>query len=180
MRKISDKIKKIFNADQKDRVSAKLKNYSDKERWGIIGARDRKRLLFLVRLLKKKLHLSGADYFRAAMIFQHGSDVKHIKKAQELAKKGMGLENEKCRWLYAAATDRILMMKGKKQKFGTQFKKNGGKWELHPVQPGITDAERRRYNVLPLRKIKIVAGSLNRETGKSSFPRTKIGLTRLR
>jgi hypothetical protein len=66
-------------------------------------------------------------------------------------------------------------MRGRKQKFGTQFQKNkNGQWELHPIEPATTDSERRHYNVMPLREIKKVAARMSRRGASQR----RIGLTR--
>ena len=62
------------------------------------------------------------DYFNAALIFQHGLGLSDYKRAQVLAReaerRGGG---EEARWLYAVATDRLLIAQGRKQKFGSQL-----------------------------------------------------------
>lgn len=174
-KKLSKFIKKLLDDDQDDRAAPRSKGYSDKKRLRIIGVKDEERIKSLQKVLDEEINLRGIDYFRAGLIFQHGRDLQLIRKAKEYAKMSFELGYEPGRWLYAAATDRILMMQRKKQKFGTQFIKNtrSGKWFLHPVQTGTTDSERGRYNVIPLQDIKKVVNKLNRSLNIS-----KIGLTR--
>lgn len=174
---IQKKIRTVFLEDQKDRSSIKLTKFSDIERWKIIGARDKARREVIEEILEIKPKLTGLDCFRIGIIFQHGGTVGDIKKAQRFAKQGFILGSKPSKWLYAAATDRLLMMKGKPQKFGTQYRKNKeGIWEVHPIQPDTTDTERKAFNVSPLQKILKNVESLNK---KGRFPRSKrIGLTR--
>jgi len=123
-------LKKLFKEDQQDR--RKIKDTKQFMNW--LVRRDLERRKKLQGLIRKKLLKTAEDYFMAAMIFQHGGTVQYVKKARELAKKAMGLGNKDARWLYAAATDRILMMQGKKQKFGTQYVQKDGKYQLYPVK----------------------------------------------
>lgn len=171
-------IKDLLDRDQKDRSSSVFKRYSDRKRLSLIWKRDKYRIDSLVKILSKKPKLRGIDYFRAGLIFQHGQSLHLIKKAQVLASKSADLGYEPGKWLYAATTDRTLMMRGKKQRFGTQLRKRAGLWELHPIQRKTTDAERKRYNVLPLQKIDKMLLLINREARHSRFPKIRIGLTR--
>lgn len=147
------KIYKLFIEDQRDRSSKVLvRATSDPKKWKLIEKRDLQRRLELGKILNKKIFLSGEDYLMAGMIFQHGTKISDSKKAIFLAKKAIELDNEKAKWLYAATTDRLLMKKGKKQKYGTQYQKKGSKWILYPVDRKTTDKERAKYNVIPLKK----------------------------
>jgi len=154
-------IKKIFEEDQKDRLSKKLLKYSKKKRWEIISSRDKIRLERIKDIIKKIDCLRGVDYFRAGIIAQHSSDEEGIKLAKFLAKKGIGKNHKKSKWLHAAATDRLLIMKGKKQKYGTQYGNSNGKWFLLPVDSNTTDKERLKYNVITLKEATQKAEKLN-------------------
>lgn len=156
-KKYNLKINKLFLADQKDR---KKKNIN----WDIIGKKDIERLKKLNQIIKNNKNLSPEDYYMIAMLYQHGVKLSDIQKAKYYAYKSMKLGYEKAKWLYAAATDRFLMYKGKKQKYGTQFKINKkGKWIFYPVNKNTTDKERFRYNVLPLKESKRLAVKLNKK-----------------
>ncbi len=157
------KIQQLFEEDQQDRRSKKFGRLSHKKRLQAIRTRDRKRITALQQLLKNHPKLRGIDYFRAGIIFQHGGIPNKIKRAQSLALRGMRLGHKKSRWLFAAATDRLLVMKGKLQRFGTQFRKaENGIWELLPIKTATTDAERRKYGVRTLQGLKRMVLYLNR------------------
>ena len=113
-------------------------------------------------------------------ILKYGQTENVLRLAQKMAKKSFEHGYEKGRWLYAAATDRLCMTQGKRQKFGTQFGRRDGTCELLPVQKTTTDAERRAYGVLSLKKIRTVVRSLNRGPGLSHHQKVLIGLTRKR
>lgn len=104
------------------------------------------------RLLAEGRLRAAADFHHAALILQHGDCSADYKLANELAKKGMDLGDERAKWLYAATLDRWLLSLGKGQKFGTQFVQNSkGKWQIaQPIDESVTDKERAKYNVPPL------------------------------
>jgi len=87
------------------------------------------------------------DYYHAAMVFQHGTKPAHYLRAHELASRGAELGVREARWLAAAAYDRWLMMNGRPQKYGTQYRADGGRWMLWEVDPATTDAERAEWDV---------------------------------
>jgi len=73
----------------------------------------------------------------------------------------MSIKYEPAKWLYAATTDRQLLLSGKKQRFGTQYKiitiqSRGGKQKkeaiLAPYDKRTTDRVRATFNVPPLKE----------------------------
>jgi hypothetical protein len=93
-------------------------------------------------------HLSE-DFYCAAMIFQHGNGKEDFHKAHELALRAVALrpDYDSARWLVAATLDRELMTEGRPQKYGTQYRKTGGHWELYDFDPSTTDEERAHWRV---------------------------------
>lgn len=54
-------------------------------------------------------------------------------------------------WLRAAAEDRYLVSLGQPQRYGSQFHCIAPQgWQLHPVDPAVTDAEREATDMPPL------------------------------
>lgn len=137
--------------DQKDRSNKTL--LSD---YLLLKKRDKARMKEVIKILHNDKAITGADYYHAAMIFQHGTNISHFALARRLARKAVDLKYKKARWLYAASTDRWLVRQGKKQKYGTQFysKKLGGALRLYSINPHITDKERLAYGVPILADIK--------------------------
>ncbi|WP_018348757.1 hypothetical protein [Longispora albida] len=88
-----------------------------------------------------------ADYYHAALIFQHGEGLDDIGQAHQLAQQAVNLGHRPARWLAAAALDRWLMMQGRPQRFGTQFVPDGTRWRLWDVEPATTDADRAAWDV---------------------------------
>jgi hypothetical protein len=98
----------------------------------------------------------GADYFYAAMIFQHGDAPSEIVRARELAGRAVALDGDfaQARWMVAASTDRELMYEKKPQKYGTQYVQRDGALVLYDYDPSVTDEERARWNAPPLAEAK--------------------------
>ncbi|MDP3729355.1 MAG: hypothetical protein Q8R26_01180 [bacterium] len=140
-------LKKIFKEDQIDRRG----NLPSSK----IIKRDFLRKQKVEKLLRSNNLKTGQDYYYAAMILHHSGKKKYTRKAIQLLEKSIDLGYKKARWLYAAAFDRLLLLQGRKQRFGTQFKKEkNGLWKLYPVDNKTTDRDRITYNVPPMNKIK--------------------------
>lgn len=176
---IQNEIKRLFKEDQNDRVQLRKENHSFKKFWAILKKNDEKRRATINKILSdKKIKLRGIDYFYIGVIFQHGGTTQTTAQAKQFAQKGIKLGHNKSKWLYAAATDRLLLMQKKKQKFGTQYQKNAeGQWKLMPVASGTTDAERKKYNVIPLQKAINMAELMTKKEQKTGYLK-KIGLSR--
>jgi len=171
-------IKDLFGQDQADRLSKRFLKLSPKRRFILIGRRDRRRINALKSYQLERYNLSEIDYFRAGLIFHHGGTLSDLLVAKTFAEKGSKLNHKKSKWLFAAVIDRILVIQGKKQKYGTQLRLNNSSlWELWPVNPKIKDSARRKVNVLPLAKISRIILLLNGHKGKHLLSSTKIGLT---
>ena len=152
-------IKRLFEADQRVRKQKRID-------WSKVCIQDMTRQKKVTKMLEKSLVKTAVDYYHAAMIFQHASEVSGNKVAQRLAKKSMDMGEERAKWLYAASTDRVLMNQGRKQKFGTQYTQRyvpgvGNKvnriFELYPYDEKKTDKEREVFNVPTLKEAKRMA-----------------------
>jgi len=162
--KNNNKIYKIFLSDQKDHGAVKIRTYNNEEDWAKLTERDKKRQKNILKILKnKKFTFTSEDYFMAGIIFQHGTTIADSKKAISLAKNGAEMGNDRAKWLFAAATDRLLLRQKKKQKFGTQYQKKNNKWRLSPVDKKTTDKERAKYNVVTLKQARAKAENWNKE-----------------
>jgi hypothetical protein len=124
---------------------------------GLLDARDEHRRKRVQEILRSGGVRTAADHFHAAMIFQHGFTADHYRQAHELAVRSVQLDPDQpgARWLAAAAKDRELRARGKRQRYGTQFRSDGrGEITFYPVEPGISDAERAEWEVAPLPEAK--------------------------
>lgn len=150
----------LYEEDQADRRDPALLQDFD-----LITKRDAVRRRLAKAIIAKRKQLSGEECYYLAMLYQHGSAVAHSRLAVRYAKRACEMEYEKAKWLYAAAVDRLLSKQGKPQRYGTQFiKKNAkSKWQLHPVDPLITDEERAKWNVPLLAEAKAKVKRMNEE-----------------
>lgn len=142
---LNAELQELYEADQADRRGT--------VDWAVVRPRDEAREKRVNELLAAGGAKVAADFFAAAMVFQHGGDAAHAARAHELALKAVALDPDfvGARWLAAAALDRKLMHEGQPQKYGTQFRKlDDGKWFLWQVDPAVTDAERAEWAVPPL------------------------------
>ncbi|MBP9668844.1 MAG: hypothetical protein KBE09_00975 [Candidatus Pacebacteria bacterium] len=155
-------LRALYEADQSDRKHKTID-------WRHVGRRDELRQNKAKILLDNGLVCTAADYFHAAMIFQHAIELSGNAMAQKLARKSIALGDERAKWLYAAATDRLLMRKNKKQKYGTQYTQRhvAGEgdtvrtiFELYPYDKTTTDKERAQYNVPSLKEARQIAKTL--------------------
>lgn len=139
----------LFNNDQSDRRNKlRLENkelYLEREKERELRARE------IYKFFREEtIELSPLAILRLAFLFHHSGSSEDYKIALELAKEASEQGEEQALWLQAAAEDRYLISLGKKQKWGTQFKKaENGEWEyLAPIEEGgVTDEERKEMNV---------------------------------
>jgi len=118
-----------------------------------LNSNDQKRIAQVQQIIDRDPKLQAEDYHQVALIFQHGETIGHYKKAHELAIQAVEMGDGSARWLAAVSLDRSLLMEGKPQNYGTQFKLNSeNEWELVlPVDPSVTDEERATWHVPPLK-----------------------------
>lgn len=99
---------------------------------------------------------TGADFYHAAMVLQHGTAPGDYLLAHELSMVAIARGEPRGRWLAAASLDRFLVSIGRPQRFGTQSLFDAAKqeYQLHPVEEGVTDAVRRELGVPALADIR--------------------------
>jgi len=129
----------MFDEDQADRAP-------DNVDWSVVQPRDRAREARVKELFASGGLQTGGDFYRAAMILQHGSVPEDFLLAHEfcVAAMGLGKNDGATRWLAVASEDRFLMNLDRPQRFGTQYRSEGtGPMLLYKVDEGITDQLRR-------------------------------------
>jgi hypothetical protein len=158
-RKMNKKLKKIFEDDQNDR-----KNLAILQNPVVLNNHDNDRKRLVQSMIKDGSIMSGQDYYHAAMIFQHGQSIRDSERAVAFSKKAIELKFKKARSLYASCVDRLLTKQGKKQKFGTQYRKINSEspWELMPLDGTVTDEDRALYDIKSLEELKRRINKLNR------------------
>lgn len=152
-------MKQLFDEDQAVREAFQGRTPTREELEWLIRSDAERRAEVLGYLRAGKLAFYH-DFYHAAFIFQHGNCLEHIKLAAELARQAMALaDTQSARWIYAAATDRYLVLQGKPQKYGTQFSANlANEPCLYPIDPATKDEERLAYGVPPLAELLKRAG----------------------
>lgn len=159
-----EELKVLYEQDQEDRCE--MKRRLGPRQFGFIGSfaqevvdRDRARLHRVRELIDAGSLTDGIDFFHAALIYQHSNNPEHHAMAHLLSLQAhaLGYKGEEDGpdplWLAAAARDRWQVNMGLPQDFGTQYTQEAedGKLEQHPVNPDITDEERAKWHVPPLK-----------------------------
>jgi hypothetical protein len=137
----------IYTEDQRER-----KLPDEQINLAAMTAHDAERLERVAAILSRGSATTALDFYRAAMVFQHGQRAVDTERARELALAAVALDsNLGCaRWLAAAAFDRLRVDAGRPQRFGTQYRFVKGVGVLFPVAEGTSDEERMAWHVLPL------------------------------
>lgn len=107
-----------------------------------------------LELLAEGAVRTAAARCAAAAILSHSSDVGAVRRGQELATAAMGSEPA-AKALAATCFDRLRMLAGQPQKFGTQRGPDGAPW---PVDPATTDSERAKWGLPTLRELQARRG----------------------
>ena len=136
---------RMFEEDQAARRSMPID-------WAMVGPMDKAHLAETLALVKSGALRTANDYYRAAMVMQHGTTLADFKLAFSLSQLGATLDpsNKMAKWLSAASWDRILMSKGVPQWYGTQYRSPspGAPAELYTIDASVvSDEERKALNV---------------------------------
>ena len=110
---------RIYDEDQADREP-------DEVDWDKVSVRDEKRRAATRELLAAGDLRSADDYEHAAFIFQHGLKPDDYLLAHTLAMVAVSKGDKDSLWIASASLDRYLMMIGKSQIYGTQFRSSMG------------------------------------------------------
>jgi hypothetical protein len=136
-------VTRLHDQDQADRAGPDDKAID----WSVVGPRDKARLMRVKEMYVQNLMQTANDFYHAAIILQHGDDPDDFLLAHEFCVVAIskGKNDRDARWLAASSEDRFLMNIGRPQRFGTQFRSDGGgPIHLYEVGPGVTD-ETRKY-----------------------------------
>jgi hypothetical protein len=104
------------------------------------------------------LHAAGrlrspAERFAAASLLVHGERLADVEAAHALALAALRTEAG-ARRLAATAYDRLRLLRGEPQKFGTQWVERDGRRELWTVDAATTDSERAKWDLPPLAQLR--------------------------
>jgi hypothetical protein len=95
------------------------------------------------------------DYFHAAAVLADSDRSDDVGRAVALSRRALELDPDllAARPLHALAVDRELLLAGRPQKFGTQTVLEAGRFKLYPVDPAVTDADRKLWGIPPLAEL---------------------------
>ena len=130
----------MYRADQADRTPRAGKDID----WAKVTPRDQTRRKRILELYRNQTLATGEDYYRAAMVLQHGEGDDQLL-AHEMCVSALALGQREAKWLAAASEDRWLGHIGRKQRFATQYRGMAPDFvpKLDPVDPQVTDAHRK-------------------------------------
>ncbi len=141
----NQELKELFDQDQACRGE------DTKIDWKIVSANDSRRLNRIKELYSTQKLQTGADYYHAAMILQHGECPEDYLLAHELCIVAICKGENRAKWLAAASEDRFLMHIGRPQRFATQYRGDGNQSpRLYEVDESVTDEIRREFGVRSL------------------------------
>lgn len=150
----------VFEEVQKERLQGDWEDIKFRKN---ISSKEKHARTEALQMLKKGKIKTADDFYRAAMLFQHGTNFKSYAIAVALAAASGHLGEPWGRSLYAMALDRFLLSIGQKQHFGTNFEKIRRVWQLSPYNKKTSDYERQSYLVEPIKKILQEMKKLNRK-----------------
>lgn len=152
---------RLYEQDQADRSGGGDIN------WGVVDQRDSQRRKRILELLDEDKVITSEDYWRAAMVFQHGADKGAARLAHSLAQTAVELDstNARAKWLLAASWDRYQMRLEKPQWYGTQYVKDSqGLWQLYDIDTtAVSDEMRRQLGVPSLAESRARVQKYNRQ-----------------
>jgi len=161
--KDNEELARLHREDQADRAPPNSKDID----WTVVGPRDKARLSRVKEIYTQNSIHTGADYYHAAMILQHGDVPEDFLLAHEFCVVAIskGKNDKDTRWLAAASEDRFLMNIGRPQRFATQYRADPATapFRLYKVDNGVTDELRRALDVPSLAKAKAREVEMNKK-----------------
>lgn len=145
----------MFDADQAAREALASADSKAREAMLVeLSTSDQSRKNRLMQMMKSGELRTGADFYRAAMILQHGDLADDYLLAHHLAVVSLSKGFGDASWLAAASLDRFLLTIGKAQIYGTQWNREGPKGPFIYALPYdsnfISPAEKLDLRVTPV------------------------------
>jgi hypothetical protein len=111
----NEELKRLYEADQRDRADFARIN------WKVVSVEDEKRRQSVQQMLARDALKAPVDFYRAALIFQHGKESNDFLLAHALTMIAMSKGYADAAWLSTATLDRYLSSIKQPQIFGTQL-----------------------------------------------------------
>ena len=141
---VSSTLARLYAQDQ----AARQAGFADLKSFLALTLGDWQRLQKVRRMVDAQLLITALDHYHAALLLQHGNEPDDFHRAQQLAEQAAHLGEPRGVKLSAVAEDRYLISMGQPQKYGSQFVCTPPQgWQLHPVDPAVTDADRQQYQM---------------------------------
>ena len=146
----------MYEADQSSRRGESLD-------FDAIAAQDTEHRAKVMEILGEGKVRTAADYYNAAMIFQHGASAEEIRLAHAFATISSALGRSESNWLKAASWDRLMLRFERPQWYGTQFiTDESGTTKLYDVEPNaVTDEQRTAWSVPTLEQAEAFVRQIN-------------------
>jgi hypothetical protein len=146
---VSAHLEAIREADQSDR--------RNRVEGVVMVANDRERRAAVEAYLDADCLQTGRDHHNAALVFQHGGDLEHYRRAWALSVRAVELGDAEAAWLIPRAIDRYFMFAGYRQLYATNYQgesldpeagaDGGFIWCMWPVADSVTEADREALGV---------------------------------
>lgn len=109
--------------------------------------------------------VDAEDLLYAAALLVTSDDSSDLDRAQTLALEAASMGEERALPVAAEAEDKLLLMQGLPQRYGTQYayQPSFGTWRLYAIDPATTDGDRARMGLLSLAEMEARAEKLNDE-----------------
>jgi hypothetical protein len=142
-----DELKKMYELDQREREESKDPKADS---WKVITKHDEERRKRVLELMQSDKLQSAEDYYRAAMIMQHGNKPNDYVLAHIFACASAQKGFRPAIWLSAASFDRMMQSMNQAQFFSTQYYSKDT--EPYTVKEPknttlLTDSVRKAFNV---------------------------------
>ncbi|HRW05890.1 MAG TPA: hypothetical protein P5121_12380 [Caldilineaceae bacterium] len=146
-RQVSSTLALLYEQDQ----AARQAGFADLKSFLTLTLGDWQRLQKVRRMVDAQLLATTLDHYHAALLLQHGHDPNDFRRAQQLAEQAAQMGEPRGIKLSALAEDRYLISMGQPQRYGSQFVCTPPQgWQLQPVGPAVTDADREQKQMPPL------------------------------
>lgn len=165
---------RLFADDQAIRQDLTPARFADKAFMRRFVDGDRARLKRTRALLDEGRLRTGADFYHAAFLFQHGDTADDYLLAHALAIAATARGHPRAAWIAAATLDRFLQTTGRPQVYGTQYGRGpDGATTLEPYDRALVpDGVRQAAGVPPIPEQERRLGEMGGRLPPAPSPRT--------